>query len=104
VKTLSVLIVVALAFPAFGDAGPDAAALYKSNCVICHGADGAGKTPAGKALKVRDLRSAEVQKMSDKELFTVIVDGKGSMPAFKSKLSQVDIDALVGFIRQLARK
>ncbi len=103
VKALSILVAMALAWPALGD-GPDAAGLYKSNCAICHGTDGTGKTPTGKALKVRDLRSADVQRMSDKELFAVIADGKEKMPPFKSKLSQADIDALIAFIRQLAKK
>ena len=38
----------------------DGAAIYKSKCASCHGADGKGETPAGKAMKVRDLGSAEV--------------------------------------------
>jgi cytochrome c6 len=96
------LLLVAL--PAMADAGVDGAALFKSKCAMCHGADGAGQTPTGKSMKVRDLKSAEVQKQDDKALFTIISDGKGKMPAYKSKLSTAEIDALVGFVRSLAKK
>jgi cytochrome c6 len=105
-RVFVVLIAVSLLFitlPVFADAGPDAAAIYKSKCAMCHGQDGAGQTPAGKSMKVKDLRSPEVQKMTDKELFTVIAEGKGKMTGFKAKLSQADIDALVGFVRQLKK-
>ena len=98
-RYLVMLLLVAL--PAAADAGPDGAAIYKDKCALCHGADGAGKTPVGKSMKVRDLRSADVQKQDAKALFKVIAEGKGKMPAFKSKLSTTEIDALVAFIRGL---
>ena len=97
------VVILLIALPALADAGPDGAALFKSNCAMCHGADGSGSTPAGKSLKVRDLRSDEVQKQSAKELFTVISEGKGKMPSYKAKLSQADIDALVTHIKTLKK-
>jgi mono/diheme cytochrome c family protein len=54
-------------------------------------------------MKVRDLRSAEVQKLSDSDLLNAISDGKGKMPAYKSKLSVADISSLVAYIRGLAK-
>ena len=63
--------------------GDDSAATFKTKCAPCHGADGSGQTPVGKNLKVRDLRSAEVQKLSDAEITKVLTDGKGKMPASK---------------------
>jgi cytochrome c6 len=97
------LAAVLMALPSFGDAGPDAAAIFKKNCAICHGADGSGQTPAGKSMHARDLRSADVQKKSNEELSTIIAEGKGSMPGYKSTLSQADIDALIVFIRELKK-
>jgi mono/diheme cytochrome c family protein len=58
----------------------------------------------GKSMKLRDLRSADVQKQTDKELFTVTSNGKGKMPAYKTKLSEAEINALVAHIRDLAKK
>jgi mono/diheme cytochrome c family protein len=79
----------------------EGAAIYKAKCAICHGADGAGQTPMGKTLKIRDLHSAGVQKMSDNELTTIISDGKGKMPAYKGKLAPAEISALVDLIRKM---
>jgi cytochrome c6 len=89
---------------AFAADAPGAVEIYKTKCASCHGPDGAGQTPAGKAMKVRDLRSAEVQKQSDADLLKSISDGKGKMPAYKSKLSVADISSLVAYIRGLAKK
>jgi mono/diheme cytochrome c family protein len=96
-KTLTCSLLFALALPAVALA--DGAAVYKTKCTPCHGADGSGQTPVGKNLKVRDLRSAEVQKLSDADITKVLTDGKGKMP--KSKLEAADIKAVVGYIRTL---
>lgn len=82
----------------------DAAKVYKARCELCHSADGSGSSPTGKALKAKDLRSDEVQKMSDAELADIIAKGKGKMPAFGSKLSPDTIKSLVVYLRQMAKK
>jgi len=104
-KQLAVIALCCLivAPAAFAGGGPDAGALYKSKCAMCHGPDGAGQTTMGKNLKLRDLRAAEVQKQTDAELVKWIADGKGKMPAYKAKLSAAEIDALVGFIRSIKK-
>lgn len=94
---------VLIALPVVAD-GPDAAAIYKSKCAMCHGPDGSGNTPTGKTMKVRDLRSDEIQKMKDEELEKTIENGKAKMPAYKSKLSEAEIGALVKYIRELGKK
>jgi len=71
---------------------------------MCHGPDGAGKTPMGQKLNVRDLRSAEVQKQSDTDLMHVIGQGKEKMPAFSKSLSEDQIELLVAHIRELGKK
>ena len=76
--------------------------VYLQNCAACHGADGRGHSPMGKALHVKDLASDDVQKQSDEALEKIIVDGKGKMAGFKGKLSESDVDALVKFIRSRA--
>jgi mono/diheme cytochrome c family protein len=96
-KTLICSLLFALALPAVALA--DGAAIYKTKCTPCHGADGSGQTPVGKNLKVRDLRSAEVQKLTDAEITKVMTDGKGKMP--KSKLEAADIKSVIAYIRTL---
>lgn len=84
----------------------DSAALYKAKCATCHGPDGSGNTTMGKALKVADLGSADVQKESDAALTADITNGKGGgkMPAFKGKITDDQIKGLVAYIRSLAKK
>jgi cytochrome c6 len=98
------LVVLSLALPAMADAGPDGAALYKGKCAMCHGADGKGQTSMGKSMKLRDLGSPEVQKQTDAELIAITANGKGKMPAYKSKMSEADIKAVIVAIRDMAKK
>jgi mono/diheme cytochrome c family protein len=82
----------------------EGATLFKTKCAACHSADGSASGPAGKAMHIRDLASAGVQKQTDAELTAIIADGKGSMPAFKDQITGDQIKELVGFIRDLAKK
>ncbi len=95
------LLLGAGARPAAAD---DAAALYKTKCAACHGADGSGNTAMGKAFKLRDLGSDEVQAQTDAQLTAITADGKGKMPAYKGKLTDEQIKDLVGYIRTLKKK
>jgi mono/diheme cytochrome c family protein len=95
-KVALLTLVVTLAPVAFA---ADGAALYKAKCASCHGADGKGLTPVGQKMNLRDLGSPEVQKQTDKELYDWTAVGKGKMPAYKDKLSEGDINALVAFMR-----
>jgi mono/diheme cytochrome c family protein len=79
------------------------AATFKANCSTCHGEDGSGDTSIGKSLNIPDLRSPEVQKLSNAEIATVISDGKNAMPPFKN-LSKDQINSLIKYIRGLASK
>ena len=101
-KTVIVLLALVVALPLFA-ADPDGAAIYKSKCAMCHGPDGAGQTTMGKNLKLRDLRAADVQKQSDADLTKIISAGKGKMPAYKGKVSDAEITALVAFIRSIKK-
>jgi cytochrome c6 len=82
----------------------DAAAVYKAKCAMCHGPDGTGQTPSGKAMKARDLGSPDVQKMTNEELKKVIESGKGKMPAYKGKIDEKTIDGLIKYIRDFGVK
>jgi len=82
----------------------DSAATFKAKCAMCHGADGAGTTPVGKSMKIRDLGSADVQAQTDAQLTEILTNGKNKMPAYKGKLTDDQIKGLVSYIRQLAKK
>ena len=93
---------IALAFfslaPSARAADDAGAQTYKSNCVVCHGADGTG-TPTGKSLKAPDLHTDAVQKMTAAQMITQVSDGKNNMPPFKSTLSEDQIKDVVAYVR-----
>jgi cytochrome c6 len=73
----------------------DGAAIYKTRCAMCHGADGA-------KLTAHNLQTADVQKLSDTEISGIISNGKGKMPPSKS-LKPDEVSAVVGFVRTLKK-
>jgi cytochrome c6 len=79
-------------------------AVYKAKCATCHGADGVGATPAGKATKARDFCSDEVKKETDEEWTAIIVKGKNKMPAYDKKITEAEIKDVVAHIRGLCKK
>lgn len=72
------------------------AALYSANCARCHGPEGQG-TPRAPALNVRkfltDTNDAAVQ-----QIITLGVTGT-AMPAWGDRLSDAEIQSIVGFVR-----
>ena len=77
--------------------------LYKTKCAVCHGPDGEGETAVGKANKMRDLGSPEVQKQSDDELSGIVTSGKGKMPAYGKSLKPEQIKELIAYIRSFKK-
>jgi mono/diheme cytochrome c family protein len=99
-----VVFAAAVLLSAAAKADNAAEATYKAKCAMCHGPDGKGETATGKALKAGSFAAPEVAKMSDDDLATAITKGKNKMPPFEGKLKKEEIEQLVIFIRQLAKK
>ena len=78
--------------------------VYKAKCSMCHGPDGAGATPAGKATKARDFCSDEVKKETDQEWTHIIVKGKNKMPGYDKKLTDTEVKDVIAYIRALCKK
>ena len=76
--------------------------LYEKHCLVCHGPQGKGDGPAGKALKppAADLTSAESVKKSEGDLRQVIEQGKSgtAMGPWKSQLSQAELGDLMSYV------
>ena len=95
VFTIATALAVVLSLPQSANAQDASAALFKSKCAMCHGAD--GKKTAG-----HDFTSAGVQKESDADLTAVITNGKPpKMPKYGDKLKPEEIKGLVAYIRTL---
>ncbi len=85
-------------------AAADAATIYSRQCVSCHGRDGRGRTRKGRQTHARDMTEASWQDdVSDERLFNSISNGRAKMPAFRKKISENDIDALIAYIRRMRR-
>ncbi len=86
--------------------GPDSgsgALLYKQQCVACHGAKGRGDGPAAVTFnpKPADLSNPEFwASRTDMQVLDVLLNGKGSMPAFATVLKADEIQSLVTYLRE----
>lgn len=78
--------------------------MYRARCAVCHSKDGSGTGTVGRSMGIPSLVSPELQAKSDEDLADVIRDGAGNMPAYKKKYSAEDIQRLVAYIRELAKK
>jgi mono/diheme cytochrome c family protein len=103
------LLVTALAAISVGPAMPAGdpvagKAMYEKSCKACHGATGVANPNIVKMMKVdmKDLGSAEIQKMSDEDLKETITKGKGKMKPVKSVAGK-DIDNVVSYVRSLKK-
>jgi mono/diheme cytochrome c family protein len=95
------LLIASAMFCATVAFGADAAANWSQHCASCHGKDGSGNTTMGKKLAVKDY--TKDQKFSDAEATETIKNGKDKMKAFKDKLSDADVKALVAYVRGLKK-
>ena len=99
------LSIVALLLTSAAFAEPQAN--YRVNCSQCHAVDGSGKTSFAARARVPDLRSKEVQDMTDEDMYTSIARGtrhKAYPHAFELRgMAKEDIKLLVGYIRTMKK-
>lgn len=77
--------------------------IYETNCLICHGERGKGDGLLGATLRPppTDLTGPVTRAKSDTDMRTVILDGRGAMPAWKARLKEQDIHNVLAYIRNL---
>jgi mono/diheme cytochrome c family protein len=109
-KSIIAGVAVLLATGMTVSAADDVAALWKEHCTSCHGANGKGKTKAGRKAKVKDFTDAEYQKKFTDEFATkrlkegIMEDGKERMKPFGDKLKDDEIKELLAYVRKFAKK
>ena len=93
-----------LIWPNLSWAADEGAAIYKTKCAACHGADLAGKP----AAKLPSLVSDDAKKMSDADLTDMIANGgkdKKATHAFASKgMTPDQIKMVVSYLRDAQKK
>ena len=83
----------------------DGNALYTAKCATCHGKDGRG-IPNWRSKGQPDFTDAQWQKSrTDAQITDATKNGKGKyMPAFKTKMSDQEIAAVVARVRAFGKK
>jgi len=76
--------------------------VYNTSCKSCHGPDGGGNPSVAKMMKVemKDLKSADVQSMSDADLKNIVSAGKGKMRPVTA-VSGGGLDNVIAYVRSL---
>ena len=71
---------------------------------MCHGADGAGNPAIAKMMKVdmKDLKSPEVQAMSDDDIKKIVTTGKGKMKPVTA-VTGAALDDVIAYVRSLKK-
>ena len=84
--------------------------LYQTHCATCHGAAGRGDSWRARLLFLRpgDLSSPTLSPLPDRYLVDLVRHGgsgfgKPGMPSFGFVLTDAEIDAIVQYVRALAR-
>jgi mono/diheme cytochrome c family protein len=80
--------------------------IYGYDCAMCHGANGDGKGDIADGLKTKpgDLTNpTTLQDKKDGELFYMIKNGKGEMPAEGDRIKSDDVWNLVIYVRTLSK-
>ena len=80
---------------------------YGYDCAMCHGKDGDGKGDLATDMKLKMLDYTDqgaLKDMTDGELFYIIKNGKGDMPAEGDRAKSDEVWNLVNYVRTLAKK
>jgi mono/diheme cytochrome c family protein len=77
-------------------------AVYNTSCKSCHGPDGGGNPSVAKMMKVemKDLKSADVQALSDADIKIIVTAGKGKMRPIAAVAGGA-LDNVVAYVRSL---
>ena len=82
--------------------------MYGYDCAVCHGAtgDGKGDAVADMKLQMKDYTNpASLKDMTDGELFYIIRNGRGQMPAEEvARAKDEDVWNMVVLVRSFAKK
>ena len=78
-------------------------AVYKMKCQSCHGAEGVPNPGIAKMMGVKPVTDPAVKAHSAAQMIAITANGKGKMPAFKSKLTDAQIKDSVDYFRSLMK-
>lgn len=112
IKGTTALVVIALLMPGLAEAagtGDPAKGklLFDKHCMVCHGPQGKGDGPTGRALipPATDFTSQPSRKKSGADLRRVIEQGSPgtAMPAWKGPLSEMQLADVAAYVETLRK-
>jgi cytochrome c5 len=81
--------------------------VFTVDCTMCHGEQGDGKGEVAVSMKLTPPDFSDetaMKKFTDGELFDIISNGRGGMPAEGKRASTNQIWSLVNYVRSFAKK
>ncbi|MBI2535621.1 MAG: cytochrome c, partial [Gemmatimonadetes bacterium] len=79
-------------------------AIFKAQCVACHGPGGKGNGPAAPALNPRPANladAARMEKLSDDSLLQIVTAGRLTMPGYGKTLTPEQVREGAAYVRSL---
>jgi mono/diheme cytochrome c family protein len=95
---MTIAVALFILIPNLSWAAEDGAAIYKTKCAVCHGADATGKP----AAKIPSLVSDEVKKTSDDDLAKAVTE-KPKHPGMVKSLAPDQVKTVVSYVRSLQK-
>ena len=95
---MTIAVALFILIPNLSWAADDGAAIYKTKCAVCHGADATGKP----AAKIPTLVSDEVKKTSDDDLAKAVTE-KPKHPGMVKSLAPDQVKMVVQYVRSLQK-
>lgn len=83
------------AFAATSEAIAEGAKIFSANCAACH-MNGNNVVNASKNLKAETLHQYQMDSLE--AITNQVTNGKNAMPAFKSRLSETQIQAVAAYV------
>ncbi|RAL21605.1 cytochrome c [Lujinxingia litoralis] len=80
--------------------------LFRTNCVVCHGTEGAGNGPiveSGAYGAPPSLLTDKLRGYEDGRIYHVVTYGQGAMWAYKNNLTEMERWAVINYVRALQR-
>ncbi|HEV8331450.1 MAG TPA: cytochrome c [Steroidobacteraceae bacterium] len=87
--------------PATAESVSRGAALYRINCLVCHGEQGRGNGPVGRKFNPKPVNFHEdyTQTQTDGQLFYTLTRGRVAMPFYRDALNQTERWDVINYLR-----
>ncbi len=77
--------------------------VWVTMCARCHGMTGEGGSIPGSGVVPTLSDKPWQQRVTDKDIASVIAHGKGAMPSFMKDMNKAQIDGVIAYVRTLSK-